>query len=87
MLRIGRLTWPPVLFAANASIMKAIGAMPTAGLTAVSALKQIMLGEDIKTVFDVIVDAFDERLAGSRFDGFLLLRRHWKQTPRPAVQD
>ena len=87
MLRIGRPTWPPVLFVANVSIMKAIGAMPTAGLTAVSALKEIMPGEDIKPVLDVIVETLDQRVARSGFNRFVLLSRHWKLSPIPARQD
>jgi hypothetical protein len=59
--------------------------MPTAGLTAISSLEEIMLGEDVKSVFDVVVDTFDEGLAGSGLHTPVLLSRHWKPMPIPEA--
>jgi len=44
-----------------------------------------MLGEDVKLLFDVVVEAFDEGLAGSRLDRPVLLSRHWKPMPIPGA--
>ena len=51
--------------------------MPASGLAAVAAFQQVVLGENIKAVFDVEVDIFDESIARRGFDGSLLLSRHW----------
>jgi hypothetical protein len=44
-----------------------------------------MLGEDIKPVFDVVIDAFNEGLAGSGLHRPVLLSRHWTPTPIPGA--
>lgn len=77
--------WPPFSFIADDLTMKAVGAMPTAGLAAVSSLQQIMFGENIEPVLDVVIDAFDEGVAGSRFHRPVLLSRHWKPMPIPGA--
>jgi hypothetical protein len=47
--------------------------MPAAAFTAVPASREKIFGEDEQAVFDIVVNAFDERFAGSR-RGFLFFR-------------
>lgn len=61
--------------------------MPASRLTAVSALQQIVFGEDVKPTFDVVIDVFDQLIARRGFDGFLLLSRHSILLLTPALPD
>lgn len=41
-------------------ICEAIRTMPTSGLAAVSALQQVVLGENVQAIFDIEVHLFDQ---------------------------
>ena len=64
---------------------ESIRAMPAAGLAAISAFQQVVLSKNIQTVLDVVVLAFNERVARSRLAP-LLFSHQWLLQER-EVQD